>query len=72
MGERLKDIFFQGEFYDDLVAALAAEYAPFDGGVFLARVFDDDWEGRALKARVRHTTLSLHGLLAITLRRWGS
>ena len=63
MAERLKDIFFQGEFYDDLVQALAEEYAPFDGGLFLARVFDDEWEARALKARVRHTSLSLQGLL---------
>ena len=63
MAEKLKDIFFQRPFYDDLVAALKMEYPGFREDVFLGRVFDDDWEERALKERVRHTTLSIRDLL---------
>lgn len=63
MAERLKDIFFQPVFYDDLVRLLQEEYTPFDARTFLERVFDDQWEELALKERVRHTTLCLRGLL---------
>ncbi|MBN1679446.1 MAG: DNA alkylation repair protein [Anaerolineae bacterium] len=59
----LKDMHFQPSFFEDLAAALKHVYPAFDQGVFLARALDDDWEARALKARIRHTTNALDGLL---------
>jgi 3-methyladenine DNA glycosylase AlkC len=44
----------------DLAAAFRREYPRFDTESFLNRVFDEDWEGRELKARMRHITTVLH------------
>ena len=63
MAERLKDMFFKPEFFDDLAAACRAVYAPFDTETFLAQIYDMGWEDRELKERVRHTTLTLGSLL---------
>lgn len=68
MSERLKDMFFKRVFFDDLAASIKAFYPEFDNETFLSRIFDEQWEGRALKERVRHTTLSLKGLLPVNYR----
>ncbi len=51
-----------------LAAALQAEYHPFDQDTFMERVFADDWDDLALKARMRRITESLAGLLPDTYR----
>ena len=43
--------------------ALQHCYPEFDIPKFLALVFNDTWESKELKARMRHTTLSLHNVL---------
>jgi 3-methyladenine DNA glycosylase AlkC len=58
MAEALKNM-FSAAFFDDLTAALAKVYPAFDREAFLARIYDEAWEGRALKDRMRHITLSL-------------
>ncbi len=63
MPEPFKETLFSRAFFDALVAAFQAVYPPFDAGTFLARIYDDQWEGRELKARMRHTTLTLHDAL---------
>jgi len=62
MAEPLKNMFNQA-YLDDLSAALEALHPPFDTGAFLARVIDDQWQGRALKERMGHITIVLHGFL---------
>lgn len=68
MPEALKDIFFQPPFFDDLVAVLRTAYPAFDEGAFRARLFDDTWPDRALKDRVRQTTLALGASLPAAYR----
>lgn len=63
MAEPLKDVFFKQEFFDDLAAACKAVYPPFDTERFLTRIYNEGWEERELKERVRHTTVTLHSLL---------
>lgn len=62
MAEPLKQM-YNGRFFDALIAALRQVYTAFDGEGFLARVYDGQWDGRELKARMRHITLSLGALL---------
>ncbi len=58
------DTALKNMFNEQSVAALAdaiqKEYAAFDREAFLALVFDDMWEARELKARMRHITTVLH------------
>ncbi len=63
MPELLKHRFFQEMFHQDLAGAFKQIYPPFDTGSFLARIYDDEWENRELKGRMRHTTITLHSLL---------
>jgi 3-methyladenine DNA glycosylase AlkC len=46
-----------------LAVALQEAYPTFDAGAFTARVFDDTWEARELKERIRHISTVLHDLL---------
>lgn len=46
-----------------LADAIQREYPAFDQEAFSARVFDDDWQGRELKQRMRHITTVLHNFL---------
>jgi 3-methyladenine DNA glycosylase AlkC len=68
MPEAFKDIFFQRPFFDDLAAALRAAYPDFDTDRFLARLFDDDWDARALKDKLRQAVLILHDFLPADYR----
>jgi 3-methyladenine DNA glycosylase AlkC len=68
MPEPLKTIFFTRAFFDDLTAALTAAYPPFDGENFLLSIFDEQWESRELKDRLRHSTLMLHDAMPANYR----
>jgi 3-methyladenine DNA glycosylase AlkC len=68
MPEAFKDIFFQRPFFDDLVAALQSAYPEFDADAFRARIFDDQWDARPLKDKMRHATLTLHDFLPADYR----
>ena len=58
----LKDM-FNRDTIGTLANALASEHASFPKDEFINRVFDDNWEGLALKARVRQITLVLSQFL---------
>ena len=46
-------------FYQMLANAVHSVHNNFDTRQFIKEIFDDEWEGRELKARVRHTTHTL-------------
>ncbi len=62
MAEALKEI-YNRTYLDDLGAAVKAHYPLFDSQAFLDRVFDDHWQEKALKERMRHITQTLRPLL---------
>ena len=62
MAEALKNMYNRA-YLDDLSAAIQSHLPPYDPGAFLARVLDDQWQGRALKERMRHITTALGGAL---------
>ncbi len=59
MAEKLKDLFFTRKTLTQLADAIAQADADFDRKQFLALVFDDDWEAKELKARMRHAAICL-------------
>jgi 3-methyladenine DNA glycosylase AlkC len=63
MPEKLKDIFFTGESVGQLADHIGAAYPDFDREQFLGLVFDDAWESRELKDRMRHVAHCLHEAL---------
>ncbi len=63
MAEPLKDSLYSRQFFDDLAAALYRHYPSFDRAQFIARIYDEAWQDRALKDRMRHTTTVLHQFL---------
>src|SRR5690606_48802 len=63
MPEALKTMFFAPAFFDDLAAAITAVYPQFDAAGFLARIYDNSWDSRELKERMRHTTVTLRDFL---------
>lgn len=60
MAEALKDMFFQKKFYQGLCTEMETLHPTFNSEQFLQEIFNDGWEKRALKDRMRHTTLTLH------------
>lgn len=62
MAEPLKNM-YNRVFSDALSAAIVAVHPPFDADAFHARLYDDAWEGRELKARMRHITHTLRAAL---------
>jgi 3-methyladenine DNA glycosylase AlkC len=63
MPTSLKDRFFPREYTARLADAVQQAYPPFDRERFIGLVHDDEWEGRALKARMRHLSHCLHATL---------
>ena len=63
MAEKLKNIFFTKSFIEKLSKAIKVKFADFDGDKFFSYIFDDDWEKRELKDRMRHISRSLHKTL---------
>ncbi len=58
----LKDM-FNSDTVGKLSETVAAVYPKFPEKIFLNGVFDEDWDQRALKQRVRHITETLRKLL---------
>lgn len=56
MAETLKNQFFQRPFFTSLSKRIKAEYPDFDSRRFFRLLHDADWEGRELKARMRHAS----------------
>ncbi len=46
MSERLKDLFFTQEFFDDFTDAFKTVYPPFDAKTFLSRIYDARLAGK--------------------------
>lgn len=63
MAEKLKDIFFTKDSINCLSNALKGAYSPFDREKFLELIYDDQWEGKTLTERMRHTALCMHETL---------
>lgn len=64
MAEALKNLYNE-DTVSELASAVQAEFLPFDAVGFLERVFDDAWEGRELKQRMRHITTTLQPFLPL-------
>lgn len=67
MPDPLKNM-FDTAFLDQLCAAVQTAYPDFDRAAFLARVTDDRWEARELKARMRHISTALRAALPADYR----
>lgn len=63
MPEKLKDLFFSSSFVERLGAAIEQVYPAFDQAKFTGLVFDDRWETRELKEKMRHISRCLHAVL---------
>lgn len=63
MAEKLKDIFFTRATLTQLATAITQVDTRFHRAQFLARVFDDAWEAKELKARMRHAAICLGQML---------
>jgi 3-methyladenine DNA glycosylase AlkC len=63
MPEKLKDIFFSNVFIDQLGETIQGLYPDFEVEEFKRLVYDDDWESRELKAKMRHISGCLHATL---------
>ncbi len=60
--ELLKN-YYSEEYIDKIANIIHSIYLKFDKKLFVKRVFNDDWSNKELKARMRHITEVLHGLL---------
>ncbi|MAT45759.1 MAG: DNA alkylation repair protein [Anaerolineaceae bacterium] len=60
MAEALKDMFFKEIFFETLCSEIVNILPSFDRDQFLTEIYAEGWENRALKDRMRHTTLTLH------------
>ncbi len=56
MAEKLKEMFLTKSTIKDFSETIRRFYSAFDQEKFLSLVFDSEFEGRELKARMRHTT----------------
>lgn len=62
MSSQLKDI-YSPAFYEQLATVLTATIPGFDQQVFIRRIFNEDFEQKELKARMRHTAAVVHSFL---------
>jgi 3-methyladenine DNA glycosylase AlkC len=60
MAERLKDQFFTSSSIDRLADTIKKFYPGFDKKRFTNLVFDENWESKELKEKMRHTTECLY------------
>lgn len=63
MPEKLKNIFFQKKFIDDLGITIKDSYSDFDEDRFKKLVFNKGWKEKELKDRMHHITFCLHETL---------
>ena len=59
MAEKLKDLFFTRTTLTQLATGIAQVDRRFDPAKYLSLVFDHSWEGKELKARMRHAAICL-------------
>jgi 3-methyladenine DNA glycosylase AlkC len=69
MGELLKNLFFKKAFFEGLCGRIIKEYPAFDKKKFLKLVFNNDWEQKELKQRIRRISNSLHEVLPADYRK---
>ncbi|UJW57003.1 DNA alkylation repair protein [Bacillus sp. A116_S68] len=58
MAEALKDMYNES-FFTQFCTIVKQEYHEFDSDLFLNLIFDDDWENKELKQRIRHISHTL-------------
>ena len=63
MAEKLKEMFFTSSSVDALAGTLRRFHPAFDRDRFVALVFDESFDGKELKARMRHATECLRQTL---------
>ena len=63
MSSLLKDL-YSPLFYDRLSESLLRTVPSFDKKKFVSLIYTEDFEGKELKERMRHTTLALHQFFA--------
>lgn len=63
MPEKLKDIFFQKKFIDELSDAVKNSYSQFNEDKFKKLVLNRSWKDKELKERMHHVTECLHETL---------
>lgn len=63
VGEKLKDMFFTLSSVSEMADVLRRFYPRFDKKRFVKLVFDDEFEGRELKSKMRHTAQCLGQVL---------
>ncbi|MEZ4777358.1 MAG: DNA alkylation repair protein [Bacteroidia bacterium] len=68
MPEPLKNL-YNDKFFRSIVNDFLSVYPNFDAEGFMARIYDDLWEKRELKDRLRHITVSLHTTLQLPYRK---
>lgn len=69
MAELLKNMFFKKDFFEKLSNQVVKEYPAFDRKKFLKLVFNNEWEQKELKQRMRHASNSLHEVLPSDYRK---
>ena len=68
MAELLKDQFFTPDSINKLGETIQQFYSDFEKERFVQLVFDDSWEDKELKERMRHFTVCLHETLPQSYR----
>ena len=62
MAEPFKNIYNE-PFFNEFTNALKCIINDFDERLFLSQIFDNEWENRGIKQRMRHTTTILKNFL---------
>lgn len=63
MADRLKDIFFTNSSINQFADTIKQYYPEFNKDKFVYLVFNDEWNLKELKEKMRHTTICLHETL---------
>jgi 3-methyladenine DNA glycosylase AlkC len=63
MADRLKDMFFTGSSINQFADIVKQHYPEFNKDRFVNLLFNDEWNTKELKERMRHTTICLHKTL---------
>jgi 3-methyladenine DNA glycosylase AlkC len=69
MAELFKNMFFKKDFFEKLSDQIVKEFPAFDREKFLKLVFNNEWEHKELKQRMRHASNSLHEVLPSDYRK---
>ena len=63
MPEKLKNLFFTSESINLFADRIKVDYCIFNKDKFLKLIYDNEWESRELKAKMRHVAICLHECL---------